>query len=481
MQLLARHGFLDGQHSLLDYGCGRGDDLAILEAAQLPARGWDPHYRPEGDLSNPADVVNLGFVLNVIESPDERAEALKRAFSLAKKCLAVAVMVVGKANTEGMQAFQDGYLSKRGTFQKYYTQPELLDFVSGVLGAQPITVAPGVVFVFRDELAEQRFLRNRHRREPRLAELLGIVSPLTAKRARSRKTITEQYWESLQEFWKRTVQLGRLPGEEELDQDLREVICGEIGSIRKAAALARKAFGLKALNQAEASRTEDLTVYFALQAFNKRPRYRELPLELQRDIKAFFGSYKSAEAAGQALLFSLGEPATIRHACQQAASNGFGFLDDDEHSLQLQAGLIEKLPAPLRVYVACAEHLYGDIDTADVVKIHVQSGKLSLMYFDDFEGKPLPALVERVKIKLRRLDVDFFDYRRYDPPPLLYMKSRYMSPKQRNYRQQWEFDKQLLGLGLFDFSGYGPNAAEFWAGLAEFGLEIRDFRLVKAT
>ena len=480
MQLLARHGFLDGEHSLLDYGCGRGDDLAILEEAQLPVRGWDPHYRPDGDLTAPADVVNVGFVLNVIESPLERAEALKRAFSLAEKCLSVAVMVVGKANTEGMQAYQDGYLSKRGTFQKYYTQSELLEFVSRVLGAQPITVAPGVVFVFRDELAEQRFLRNRHRREPRLAELLEIVSPLTAKRARSRKTITEQYWESLQELWKRTVQLGRLPGEEELEQDLREVVCGEIGSIRKAAALARKAFGLKALNEAEAARTEDLTVYFALQAFNKRPRYRELPPEIQRDVKAFFGSYKSAEAAGQALLFSLGEPATIRQACQEAASSGFGFLDD-EHSLQLQAGLVGKLPASLRVYVACAEQLYGDIDTADVVKIHIQSGKLSVMYFDDFEGKPLPALVERVKIKLRQLDVDFFDYRRYDPPPLLYVKSRYMSPKQGGYRRQWEFDKQLLGLGLFDFSGHGPNSAEFWAGLAELGLEIRDFRLVKAT
>jgi DNA phosphorothioation-associated putative methyltransferase len=355
-----------------------------------------------------------------------------------------------------------------------------MGFISSVLDAEPITVAPGVVFVFPDELAEQRFLRNRHRREPRLAELLEIVSPLTAKRARSRKTITEQYWESLQEFWKRTVQLGRLPGEEELDSALRNVVCGEIGSVRKAAALARKAFGLKALHEAEAARTEDLTVYFALQAFNKRPRYRELPPELQRDIKAFFGSHKSADAAGKALLFSLGDSSTIRDACQEAASNGLGFLDSD-HSLQLYSGLVEQLPAPLRVYVGCAEHLYGDIDSADIVKIHIQSGKLSLMYFDDFEGKALPALVERVKIKLRQLDVDFFDYRRYDPPPLLYVKSRYMSPKQRGYRQQWEFDKELIGLGIFDFSGLGPNAREFWAVLAELGLLVEDFKLVQAS
>ena len=30
MQMLARHGFLDGEHSIIDYGCGRGDDIAIF-------------------------------------------------------------------------------------------------------------------------------------------------------------------------------------------------------------------------------------------------------------------------------------------------------------------------------------------------------------------------------------------------------------------------------------------------------------------
>ena len=457
MQMLARHGFLDGNHSLLDYGCGRGDDLAILKKAELPVRGWDPYYSPDTDLSEPADVVNLGFVLNVIEEPEERADALRKAFSLCRKCISVAVMVAGRAQVEGMESYRDGHLSKRGTFQKYYTQTEFIGFVERVLDKDPVTVAPGVVFVFRDKLAEQRFFRNRHRREPRLAELLEIVSPLTAKRARSRQTVTEQYWETLQRLWKKAIELGRLPAEDELEPDVAETVSGELGSVRRAAALARRAFGLKAFNEAKAVRAEDLTVYFALEAFNRRPRYRELPVELQRDIKAFFGAYKYAAEAGKALLFSLGDPETIHDACQTAAKAGLGLLDGD-HSLQLHTSLIERLPAPLRVYVACAERLYGDIDAADLVKIHIQSGKLTLMYFDDFHGKSLPALVERVKIKLRELDVDFFDYRRYPVPPLLYLKSRYMAPDQPGYKEQRAFDDQLAALEVFDFSGYGPSA-----------------------
>ncbi|HDN9020735.1 hypothetical protein [Aeromonas salmonicida] len=45
----------------------------------------------------------------------------------------------------------------------------------------------------------------------------------------------------------------------------------------------------------------------------------------------------------------------------------------------------------------------------DVIKLHIRSGKVSLMGYDDF-SKPIPYLVERVKIKMAEQEVDFFDY-----------------------------------------------------------------------
>jgi hypothetical protein len=48
----------------------------------LPATGWDPNFRPDADIIE-ADVVNIGFVINVIEDIDERIEALQKAYSLA--------------------------------------------------------------------------------------------------------------------------------------------------------------------------------------------------------------------------------------------------------------------------------------------------------------------------------------------------------------------------------------------------------------
>jgi hypothetical protein len=154
MQALARHGLLIPERSVLDYGCGFGDDVRALQAGGIPVTGWDPHYVPDVPLG-PADIVNLGFVLNVIEDPSERLQAARRAFGLARQCLAVAVMVVGKGDINGLQAYRDGYLTQRKTFQKYYRQEEIKSFLDGALEMEAIPVAPGIFFIFRDKVLER--------------------------------------------------------------------------------------------------------------------------------------------------------------------------------------------------------------------------------------------------------------------------------------------------------------------------------------
>jgi hypothetical protein len=108
MQSLARWGFLDTSLTVLDYGCGRGDDVSALAAAGIDVIGWDPHFAPEARLIE-SDIVNLGYVLNVIESPSERAEALVSAYRLTRRVLSIAVMINGNGNGAG---HADGVLTK---------------------------------------------------------------------------------------------------------------------------------------------------------------------------------------------------------------------------------------------------------------------------------------------------------------------------------------------------------------------------------
>ena len=169
----------------------------------------------------------------------------------------------------------------------------------------------------------------------------------------------------------------------------------------------------------------DLQVYLALNAFERRRSFGTLPEEQRRAVRSFWGSYRTAETEAQRLLFSVGQPEIIRTACRTASAHGLGFLEDDR-ALYVRASTVPNLPEVLRVHVSCAARFYGEVENADVVKIHAESGKVTLLLYDDFEGKRIPLLLERVKVDLRQQDIHFFEYGSSAAPQPLYLKSRFL-------------------------------------------------------
>jgi hypothetical protein len=61
LRLALESGLIDNAHPVLDYGCGRGDDLRELQARGIACEGWDPIHRPDGKRQETA-VVNLGYI-----------------------------------------------------------------------------------------------------------------------------------------------------------------------------------------------------------------------------------------------------------------------------------------------------------------------------------------------------------------------------------------------------------------------------------
>jgi DNA phosphorothioation-associated putative methyltransferase len=475
MQCLARHGFLDGSLSVFDYGCGKGDDIRNLQANAIPVSGWDPHYAP--DLpKQPADIVNLGFVINVIENIQERLEALSGAYALTRQVLVVSAMLFNQNALKG-QAFNDGVITQRNTFQKYFTQAELKEFLSETLETDAIPVAPGIFFIFKDQDAEQRFLLNRQRSRRNILRLSQRSStPTQPKLSRSEKKYqTHQYL--LDPLWRQTLEFGRLPEKSEIASLIE--LTEAFGTINKALRFMLDHEDATLLEQARQNRIDDLLTYFALQTFSKRKPYKHLDIALQKDIKAFFGDYKNATGTAQSVLFQISHAERIASACQQAAEQGLGYLDENE-ALQLHTSIVGQLPALLRIYIGCATVLYGDIEQTDLIKIHSQSGKLSLMRYDDFQNQPLPRLLERVKINLREQTFDLYQYGEEYEPTYLYLKSRYINEEFPFYAEQLSFDEQLQALNLFDLSGYGPNPHEFRRTLVEARWEIDGFGLMRS-
>jgi hypothetical protein len=61
--------------------------------------------------------------------------------------------------------------------------------------------------------------------------------------------------------------------------------------------------------------------------------------------------------------------------------------------------------------VQCGALRYGDPQEADLIKIHVGSGKLTLLHYDKFDKSREPTLSTRIKINLRTQFVQVFDHR----------------------------------------------------------------------
>jgi hypothetical protein len=480
IQSLARHGFLDGRYRLFDYGCGRGDDVRGLIENGLDAAGWDPYHAPDRPIQA-ADIVNLGFVINVIEDFDERLEALTRAWSLAERLLVVSVMLANQNDPRGTR-FRDGVMTQRGTFQKYFTQSEIKAFLDQVLDEEAIAVAPGVLYVFRDKDAEQRFLVDRYRRRrqplraptprprvPSEREPRARTRPGRRTRGRLARTARTPVDTVAQSGTPARKVRGR---RRSARPDRRLQLPGQGVALPRIAPRPRRTrTGRTRPTRRSAGLSGPATV-------RAPPPYRHLERGLQQDIKHFFGDYAAARAEAAEWLFRIADIGAIEDACRTAAEQGLGWLDPGR-SLQLHASLVERLPPLLRLYVGAAAVLYGDCQYADLIKIHIASGKVSLMRYDDFEGQALPRLVERVKIRLRDLDIDYFAYGEDYEPPFLYRKSRYINEEFERYPEQLAFDQALDDLQLFDLDGYGPPPGQFLETLARRRRTVEGFELIR--
>lgn len=117
----------------LDYGCGYGYDVEYLAGLGYDIEGWDPFHRP-GALASSYNVVILNYVLNVIQCPIRRIEALKQAWCLTENFLVVSVRT--KPLEHPQWNCGDGMISRMGIFQKIFGVSELPGYIERSLGVE---------------------------------------------------------------------------------------------------------------------------------------------------------------------------------------------------------------------------------------------------------------------------------------------------------------------------------------------------------
>lgn len=521
--LAIEEGLISANTTVFDYGCGRGSDLLHLQQLGIQAHGWDPAFRADAE-KRPADVVNLGYVVNVIEDLAERESVLHSAWRLAKRLLIVSARLEWEARSVSGSAFADGVLTGSGTFQKFFSQDELRDWIESTLGAQSVAAAPGVFYVFRDESAAQTYLAERfaggardasarlserlfdasrelleelarfvsdHGRLPADGELptsdeltkrfgsiraaFAVVRQVTGQPPTRSPTVSERLFDANRELLAQLVAFvghrGRLPSAEELSNSAE--FRDRFGSIKAAFAVINRV-SPQDWHTIRLERQRDLLVYLALAAFGGRPRFGELPADLRYDVKAFFSTYKRACTIADALLFKAGDRASVDQACQQSP---IGKRTRD--ALYVHVSALDRIAPLLRVYEGCARILTGTVADANVIKLRRDKAQVSYLSYPRFDSDAHPALVAATTADLPRLRVEYHDLRDTANPPIIHRKDAFVADDYPTRQRFARLTQQEERYGLLDAPLPIGRQQQWEAWLEAHDVEVRGHRVVK--
>jgi DNA phosphorothioation-associated putative methyltransferase len=416
--------------TFFDYGCGYGGDIERIAEQGYESAGWDPYYCPDSPLAE-ADIVNLGYVINVIESARERQEALLEAWQLTQQVLIVSAQILIDDSERGLMAYEDGIITRRNTFQKYYQQEELKQYIDQTLDVDSIPIALGVYLVFRDEEKAETFRLSRLR------------SRTTTPKIQTHLKRFEDYEDLLTPLMEFYTHSGRLPVTGELSQE--EEIKAEFGTFRRAFQVVLQVTQAEEWEVIADKRRADLLLYLALSQFSHCPKVRELSPATRADFKALFGSYRNACALAEEVLMSAGKMEAIARTCKHS------FLGKvSRSSLTIHISILEHLPMLLRLYEGCASQAIGRLENANVIRLSFRQAKISYLYYPNFDLEIHPILATSMDVYLGSAGFSFRDYRENPNPPILHEKERLVTADYPNYDKLVRLTKLEKDWGLLD-------------------------------
>ena len=459
MRLALEAELITPESSVFDYGCGLGADITGLAELGIQVNGWDPVHRPDAERK-PADLVNLGYVINVIEDPLEREEVVRKAWKLARRVLVVSGRLESDSRLNSEQAYGDGVVTKLGTFQKLYDQNELREWIMQTIGKAPIAAAPGVFLIFGDEGFKQGYLARRYRYRR------------AAPKIRKSDVLFEEHRALLETLMEFVADRGRLPADFELGtvDELKDVF----GSLKKAFAVVRRVTGTERWDQIRIERYQELLTYFAMDRFGGRPRFGDLPEDLRIDVKDYFSSYRQATELADRLLFTAGDLDKVDAAMRESE---VGKLTGN--ALYVHIDAMHRLSPVLRVYEACARNYLGVVEDANIIKLHRQKSGVSYLSYPEFDRDPHPALVESTKADLQGLEFKYRDYRDRDNPPILHRKEEFIESADERFEKFARLTQQEEKWALYEDSSVIGTRDGWNAVLEANGVILRGHRVVR--
>lgn len=455
LSMPARQALLDGvlrpELTALDYGSGRGGDVARLVQLGIVASGWDPQH---GNLrpNEPRDVVTVTYVINVIEDPAERQAVLSDAWSLTERCLVVSTRLLWERNQVTGTAHSDGTITRRNTFQHLFSPAELRALVESATKVRAISPAPGIVYAFRNDSDRLAYLARRASPTQEWQESTDVKSAIAA----------------VVNF---VQQRGRMPMLEETPDTLLTLLENLTG--RHLARLVTEAADPNRMAEARKRSILNVLLLLGMEIFNGRVPMQYLPLPIQSDIRAFFDSYKQACQRADRLLLKLRDDTYLRSVMR----NGIGKMTPT--AIYIHRRAVEHMPVLLRLYEHCGAVAVGRPLDWDLVKLAHEGRSVSWLGYPEFDKDPHPRLAWSYNVDMRTLEASYRSYLESDNRPLLHRKHEFLTPDDPQAPKYRRLTEQEIRAGLYSQPHLIGNERGWETILDAAGVRLHGHRLVR--
>jgi DNA phosphorothioation-associated putative methyltransferase len=453
-------GVISAARTVFDYGCGRGGDVVRLRSLGVDAVGWDPVHQPH-EPKRASEVVNLGYVVNVIEDPRERRAVLADAWALASHVLIVSSRTLEEDRAPIGVPLGDGLVTGRRTFQKLFSHAELGEWITEVTGERPYAAAPGIYYLFRDADEGQVFLRSRvGAYRPRMR-----IDPHTAYEANAATL------RPLLEFMTRHA---RPPRRQELPAAESAEITDAVGSFARGVRLIRSVTDDAYWEEVAGHRRSELLVTLALGRFREQDLLRD-PI-VRADVTGLFGSTQTARAAADRLLISSSD-ASLRYVNALASKVG----RVSRTSLYAHPSALPELPPILRVFEGCARLLAGASVGVNIIRLSFVTAEVEYRVYDDFDTVAHPTLTSSATVAIGDLDVRWTHYLDAADRPVLHRKEEFISSEHPCRPMYAALSRAEQRHGLYDEPQRITTAAGWASVLHAHRLAVAGHRLRRIT
>jgi DNA phosphorothioation-associated putative methyltransferase len=119
------------------------------------------------------------------------------------------------------------------------------------------------------------------------------------------------------------------------------------------------------------------------------------------------------------------------------------------------------------------------MEGANIVKLHRFSGKVSYLFYPEFDTVAHPVLLRSLKVSLRALQLDCYDYATASNPPILHRKEAFLPEDYPQYQTFAALTRQEEECGLLADTATIGTRDGWQSRLHEAGMEVRGHNLVR--